>query len=183
MGGDMNNLQKVVTNVYTKKQIVLANASNVEKEVFDNSILITETDLQGIIVYVNRRYCGLTGFIEDELIGFPHSIVRHPDIPRGVFKAIWKIISSGKIWRGYLKHLCKDGSFFWTLSYIQPKFNNYGQITGYTSSSKVAYLTYRIEAEEQYKRLKDDKYIDDPYFMQSEDYQEYCLKVKEDFNE
>lgn len=179
----MNTLHKVVTNVYTNKQIVLAKSKDVEKVVFDNSILITETDLKGIIVYTNRRYHTLTGYSEGELLGFPHSIVRHPDMPKGVFKAMWTIISSGKIWRGYIKHLCQDGSFFWTLSYIQPKVDKNDRIIGYTSSGKVAYEEHRQEAEEKYTALMGEENIDDPYFMLSESYQDRCLEKQNRLNE
>ncbi len=166
----MTNLRKVITNVRTNEQIVQASPKNKERQVFENSVLISETNLNGIIVYVNRRYLGLTGFNEDELIGAPHKLVRHPDMPRGVFKAMWKIIREGKIWRGYIKHLCKDGSFFWTLSYVQAKFDENGQILGYTSTGKMAFEVTRMEVEDKYKTLMGREHIDDPYFMASEDY-------------
>jgi len=166
----MKNLHKVIKNRFTQEQIILAKPVNREIEIFDKSVLISETDIEGIILYTNRRYQTLSGFLEKELIGSPHNIMRHPDMPRGVFKAMWKIISEKKVWRGYIKHLCKDGSFFWTLSYIQAKLDKHGMIIGYTSSSKVAYDETRKEVEAKYKVLMGNEHIDDKYFMASESY-------------
>lgn len=168
----MTNLHKIINNKYNNKQIVLPKPSQKEIEVFERSILVSETDLEGIIVYTNRRYEALTGYSHKELIGFPHHIVRHPDMPSGVFRAMWKIISEKKIWRGCIKHLCKDGSFFWTLTYIQAKLDEDGQIIGYTGTGKVAYMKPREEIEARYKELMGDAHIDDKYFMASDNYYE-----------
>jgi len=169
----VTNLRKVITNTVTNTKIVQATPTTHEKKVFDRSILVSETDQDGIMTYVNRRYLALTGFNEVELMGSPHKIVRHPDMPRGVFKAMWKIISDRKIWRGYIKHLCKDGSFFWTLSYVQAKLDENDQIIGYTSTGKMAYEQPRKEVEEKYKELMGKDFVDDKYFMASESYKEY----------
>ena len=169
----MINLRKVITNVLTNAKFVQAAPTNQEKEVFERSLLISETDTYGIITYANRRYFKLTGFDEDELIGCPHKIVRHPDMPRGVFKAMWKIISEDKIWRGYIKHLCKDGSYFWTLSYIQAKRDEKGNVIGYTSTGKMAYEETRSKVEAKYKERMGSAFIDDKYFMLSEGYKDH----------
>ena len=176
----MTNLSKVTTNTLSKVQFVQAVPSKKEIELFDRSILVSETDLNGIIVYANRRYIFLTGFVEKELIGSSHKIVRHPDMPRGVFKAMKKIIIEKKIWRGYVKHLCRDGSYFWTLSYVQSKLDKNGNIIGYVSTGKIAYEESRIEAEKRYKELMKDEHIDDRYFMTSESFLETQI-LKRDY--
>jgi len=168
----MTKLRKVIINTLTNVKIVQANPIDQEIEVFDKSILLSETDANGILVYTNRRYQGLTGFTEEELIGSPHKIVNHPDMPRGVFKAMWKIIRDKKIWRGYIKHLCKDGSYFWTLSYIQAKLDDKNHVVGYISTGKIAFEQSRKEAEKKYKELLGNANIDDKYFMVSESYYE-----------
>lgn len=169
----MINLRKVITNVLSNERFVQAAPTHNEIEVFERSLLISETDVHGIITYANRRYFRLTGFNEDELIGCPHKIVRHPDMPRGVFRAMWKIINDNKIWRGYIKHLCKDGSYFWTLSYIQAKLDEEGNVIGYTSTGKMAYEESRNAVEAKYKQLMGSAFIDDKYFMLSESYKEH----------
>ena len=176
----MTNLRKVITNKLTNVQIVQSEPSEIEIKVFDSSVLVSETDLEGVIIYTNRRYQSLTGFSVKELIGASHKLVRHPDMPRGVFQAMWKIIQNKKIWRGYVKHLCKDGSYFWTLSYVQSKLNKNGDIIGYVSTGKMAYEESRLEAEKRYKELLNDKYIDDRYFMASDSYLETQI-LKRDY--
>ena len=177
-GQPMINLRKVITNTLTNVQIVQSVPNTREIKVFDKSILLSETDLNGILTYTNRRYLTLTGFLEKELIGSPHKIVRHPDMPRGVFRAMWKIISDKKIWRGYVKHLSKNGSFFWTLSYVQAKLDEDDNIIGYISTGKIAYAQSRKEVEEKYYELMGNEYLDDKYFMTSESYYETQILKK-----
>lgn len=179
----MTNLCKVITNTLTDDKIVQAEPTSNEIRLFDRSILLSETDLDGILVYINRRYLGLTGFSKKELIGCPHKVVRHPDMPRGVFKAMWNIIQNKKIWRGYIKHLCKDGSFFWTLSYVQAKLDKDENIVGYISTGKIAFVEARKEVEEKYKTLMGESFLDDKYFMASENYYETQILNKYYFNE
>ncbi len=159
----MSNIHKIFTNTITGTQYVQPKPNNNEKH-YDGSAMITETDLNGIITYANRKFLEFTGFERKELIGMPHSIVRHPDMPKGVYKAMWEIISQKKIWRGYIKSLCKDGSSYWALVYIQPKLDTRGNVIGYAASRRDAYPSARLEVESKYLRLKEDEYLDDPYF-------------------
>jgi len=179
----MTKLRRVITNMLTQTRIVQATPSRKEIKVYDKSIFISETDMEGVLVYTNRRYQALTGFCELELIGSSHKIVRHPDMPRGVFKAMWKIIKAKKIWRGYVKHLCKDGSFFWTLSYVQAKLDDENNIIGYVSTGKIAYAQSRTEVEEKYKELLGNTHIDNKYFMASESYYETQVLNKDYLSE
>lgn len=164
---------KVFTNVITHRLIEQATPLDKEVEVYDKSILLSESDKNGIITYTNRRYLKLTGFSEEELIGAPHKLLRHPDMPQGVYKAMSKITHDKKIWRGYVKHLCKDGSYLWTLTYLQAKLDAEGNIIGYISTGKMAYDETRTEVEEKYKSLMGEEHIDDPFFMKSESYKEF----------
>jgi|GEM_PF-3115017 len=154
-----------------------------EIEVFNESVLIIETDVEANIVYANRRYISLLGFSEEELMGSQYHQVWHPDMPKGVLKAMWKIIISRKIWRGYIKHLCKDGSYFWTLSYMHAKTDDEGRIIGYSSTGKVAHKNRREEVEKKYQELADYKHIDDEYFMSSENYYETQILPQAYYNE
>ena len=132
--------------------------------------MITETDVSGVITYANKRFLEFTGFPKRELIGLPHSIVRHPDTPVGLYTAMWEIISSRKVWRGYLKSLCKDGSFFWALLYIQPKLDDKGDIVGYVASRRDAYADAVKDVEARYNALQGEAHIGDEYFMRTELY-------------
>ena len=161
--------------------IIQATPLDKEIEVFNDSVFIIETDMEGHVIYANRRYMALLGFSEDELLGSFYHLVWHPDMPKGVLKAMWKIVTKGKIWRGYLKHLCKDGSFFWTLSYMHAKFDDEGNIIGYSSTGKVTLKSSRKEVEEKYRELKED--VDNEYFMLSENYYETQILPKAYYNE
>ena len=174
----MNNSHRVIKNNYTNKQIIIAKPTDKEVLIYSDSVLVSETNIEGIITYANRRFQTLSGYTSDELIGAPHNIVRHPDIPIGLFKAMWKIITEKKIWRGYIKNLTKDGSYYWTLSYIQAKVNEEGNITGYTATRRRAYLESIQEVEAEYAELMGDKHIDDKYFMRGELFHGTGLETK-----
>lgn len=94
--------------------------------------IISVTDPRGIINYVNDTFVKISGFTRDELIGQPHNIVRHPDMPSEVFAFMWKQIKSGKPFIGMIKNRCKDGSFYWVNAFIIPIVTD-GRIIGYES--------------------------------------------------
>jgi len=85
-----------------------------------NSAIVSETDRKGVITKVNKRFCDISGYTEDELVGQPHNMVRHPDMPKEAFKDMWSTIGRGKVWMGRVKNLRKDGSFYWVLASISP---------------------------------------------------------------
>jgi hypothetical protein len=98
----------------------------------------------------------------------PHSLTRHPDMPEGLFTAMWKIISEKKIWRGYVKSLCKEGKYYWSLMYVQAKLDENDEIVGYTATRRKAYIASLLDVEKKYNELKGKKHCDDAYFMRAE---------------
>jgi aerotaxis receptor len=180
----MLHTSKTIVNTLTHNKIVQAIPQRDEIVIHEDAILITETDKRGIITYANRKYIDFSGFSKRELIGAPHNIVRHPDMPEGLFVALWKIISQKKTWRGYIKSLCKDGKFFWALTYVQAKLDDNGEIIGYRAARKMAYEESLKEVEEQYYLLQGKKHIGNEYFMRSKSYDDdsvlyYALLEKE----
>jgi aerotaxis receptor len=163
----MSNSQKTLINIKTLETFTRPEPIGVYKQ-YDGSAMITETDLDGVITYANRNFIEFIGYERKELIGLPHSIIRHPDVPKGVFKAMWKIIKQKKVWRGYLKNLTREGSHYWALVYIQPKLDSEGNHIGYISNCKDAYPSAIKEVEQKFKELNSDEFIDDPYFMENE---------------
>ena len=153
-----------VINHKTNEKINKADPVNIEV-IFDGGVMITETDLKGNITYANRKFREMTGFSKEELIGSPHSINRHPDMPKGAFRGMWKTITAGEIWRGYVKNLRKDGKYYWVVVYIQPKINKDGHITGYVAGRKVAHTEVIEEVEAAYRDLNNDKDINHKYFL------------------
>ena len=95
-------------------------------------LIISRTDLDGIITHANDAFVELSGYAREDLIGQPHAILRHPDMPRAAFKDLWTTVAAGKKWHGYVKNLCKDGSHYWVYATAVPNVRG-GKIVGYTS--------------------------------------------------
>jgi len=151
-----------VVNTITQHKMVKASPVNIEV-VFDGGIMITETNLEGIITYANKRFLELTGYSEKELIGMPHSINRHPDMPSSLFKNMWKIIKANRIWRGYLKNMTKDGRYYWVIVWVQPKFDETKNVIGYAASRKVPYRAKIEQIQKEYLSLPKEQREKMPY--------------------
>ena len=119
-----------------------------------NRPLISKTDLKGIITYVNTPLCKLSGYSKEELIGKPHNIIRHPDMPKQVFKTLWNTIEKGERFRGFIKNLRKDGTYYWVEAFIQPIYDENGAKIGYISSRKPISEFDKIKYEKIYKEMK-----------------------------
>jgi aerotaxis receptor len=119
---------------------------------FTGGVILSETDTRGIIIYANRRFCQISGYERRELIGKNHNIIRHPDMPKEVFRRLWQTIQEGKSWEGVIKNLRKDGRFFWVHTHIEP-LREGGEIRGYVAVRRPADPDEIAEAELQYKTL------------------------------
>jgi len=126
-----------------------------EEVIFDGRSLITETDLKGVITFVNRKFVEMTGYSKQEAIGQSHNILRHPDMPKAGFEGMWKLIKEGKVWDGYVKNLRKDGKYYWVDVHIVPKKDENGVIIGYIASRKVTDPKRLQNTIIQYKKLRD----------------------------
>lgn len=98
----------------------------------DGHLIVSRTDLLGNLTHANDAFVALSGYQRDELIGMPHSILRHPDMPRLAFKDLWDTLAAGRKWHGYVKNLRKDGRFYWVYATAVPNIRG-GRIAGYTS--------------------------------------------------
>ncbi len=123
-----------------------------EQYSFENGVIVSDTDLKGIITYSNRKFCRIAGYKKSELVGKNHNIVRHPDMPKVAFKDLWETIQKGESWTGTVKNLRKDGRYYWVYSYITPIFRE-GEIVGYSAARKPATPSEIEEAEEIYEKL------------------------------
>ena len=124
-----------------------------EEVAFRGSQLISETDIFGVITYVNRDFCKLMGFSKEELLGQSHSIIRHPDMPDLAFQEMWNRILNGKRWTGYVKNLHKDGKYSWVMIDIISKYDAEGKPTGYIATRRAPGANL-IEIKKQYKKYK-----------------------------
>jgi len=124
-----------------------------EEYFFEGSAIISQTDLKGVITYANRAFSEVSGYSVNELIGQPHNIIRHPDMPKIVFEKMWSTIKSGQAWNGLVKNLRKDGRYYWVDSEILPVKDNDNKITGYIAARKSASRKDIQESEENYKKM------------------------------
>ncbi len=124
-----------------------------EEYKFSNGLILSSTDLKGIITYANRKFCEIAGYTKQELTGKNHNIVRHPDMPKAAFKDLWDTIQQGKEWSGIVKNLRKDGKYYWVYSHITPVMNDAGEITGYTAARRPASENEVEESTALYKEM------------------------------
>lgn len=111
--------------------------SNKEKILDDYAFLVSETDEKGVIRFANRDFCNIAEYEIDELIGKPHNVVRHKDMPKVAFKDLWETVKKGNIWTGYVKNATKNGDFYWVFATVYP-FISCDGTKGYLSCRRKA---------------------------------------------
>ena len=102
-------------------------ANNTETILSENAFLVSETDAKGIILFANEQFCKVAEYSPDELIGKPHSCVRHPDMPKAAFKDLWDTVKKGDVWQGFVKNKTATGGFYWVFATVYPYKNEEGQ--------------------------------------------------------
>ncbi|GGX73696.1 PAS domain S-box protein [Massilia dura] len=127
--------------------------TNREVELDDNHAIVSKTDLDGNIVYVNPYFIQVSGFAEAELIGAPQNIVRHPDMPAEAFADLWASIRSGMPWTGIVKNRCRNGDYYWVKANITP-IREQGRTIGYMSVRTRATREQIAEASAAYAALR-----------------------------
>ena len=126
---------------------------NEEMKFDKQKFMVSKTDLKGNITFVNQNLCEVSGYDENELIGTPHSILRHPDMPKAIFHLMWKRLLSGRAISSVIKNLAKDGRYYWVVSDLKPNFDKDGNIISLISFSRSA-PNYVIETiEELYQTM------------------------------
>jgi len=99
----------------------------------DNEIIVSKTDTKGKITYGNNLFLKMAGYAEKELLGAPHNIIRHPDMPKIVFKLLWDTVQKGQEIYAYVINKSKNGDFYWVFANVTPSYDNKGNIIGYHS--------------------------------------------------
>lgn len=137
MFGDMKpehiigEYKEAVLNLYGGiRRVVLY--TEIETPYPDGKLIVSTTDKSGCITHVNKAFVEMSGYSEDELIGSPHSILRHPDMPAVAFKDLWDTVNRGEHWQGYVKNLRKDGGYYWVKATVIPNIRQ-GKAVSYTS--------------------------------------------------
>ncbi|MFZ6718539.1 methyl-accepting chemotaxis protein [Undibacterium sp. Ji49W] len=126
-----------------------------EVEVKDGQSIVSKTDLKGKIQYCNPTFIEISGFEESELIGAPHNVVRHPDMPVQAFADLWGTIKEGRQWDGMVKNRCKNGDHYWVRANVTPVIEN-DQVVGYMSVRTKPSRAEVAEAEQLYRRMRED---------------------------
>lgn len=114
-----------------------AQTTGVERFFKDDEIIVSKTDLKGHITYANDVFLRVAGMSETEALGQPHSCIRHPDMPRAVFKLLWDTLGAGKEIFAYVLNRAKNGDHYWVLAHVTPSRDASGQVVGYHSNRRV----------------------------------------------
>ena len=130
--------------------------SGIEVPLRDDTMIVSRTNLTGLIEYVNREFVEISGFTEAELIGAPHNIVRHPDMPTEAFADFWKTLKSGKPWTGMVKNRCKNGDHYWVEANATPLYEN-GKVVGFMSVRLKPSAQQVADAESAYRAFREGK--------------------------
>ncbi len=110
--------------------------TGVESHFGDDEIIVSKTDPRGVITYANEIFIRVSGYSEEELLGAPHSILRHPAMPRCVFKLLWDTIQGGREIFAYVVNLAKTGNHYWVLAHVTPTLDGSGRLVGYHSNRR-----------------------------------------------
>lgn len=119
----------------SKKKYSTSEITLIDEEICmaDEEFIVSKTDLRGHITYANRTFMEMALLSEDQLLNINHNIIRHPDMPKGVFKFIWMTIKKEKEFFGYVKNLRSDGRYYWVFANITPEYDESGKLSGYLS--------------------------------------------------
>ena len=130
--------------------------TNVEYPITDETLIVSKTDLKGKLTYFNDQFVDASGFTEQELMGQPHNIIRHPDMPPEAFGNLWDTLKAGKPWAGAVKNRRKNGDFYWVLASATPIWEG-GKVSGYMSIRTKLPSDQRDEAERVYALFRANK--------------------------
>ncbi len=130
-----------------------ARPTGVERTFGADEMIVTKTDLQGRITYANDVFCRVSALREDQLVGRPHSVIRHPQMPRGVFRLLWDTLGEGREIFAYVMNLAGDGAHYWVLAHVTPSYGPGGQPVGYHSNRRQPTRGALTEVQQVYRRM------------------------------
>jgi PAS domain S-box-containing protein len=107
--------------------------TNREHKMADNDFIVSKTDIKGRITYANRIFMQMAQYPESDLLNVQHNIIRHPDMPRGVFRFLWDTIKQNQEFFGFVKNMCANGDYYWVFANVTPDYGSDGQVKGYYS--------------------------------------------------
>jgi len=119
----------------------------------ENEIIVSKTDLTGRITYCNDVFIRVSGYREKDLLGQPHKIIRHPKMPRTIFRLLWNALSQGQELFAYIVNRCRDGDYYWVFAHVTPDFDQSGRTIGFHSNRRVVRPAVLAEILPLYARL------------------------------
>ncbi len=131
----------------------------IETEVPEDEVIISRTDLRGVITYVNDTFAKISGYTGEELIGRPHNILRHPDMPKSVYKELWDTIKAEKSWSGYVKNMRKDRGYYWVYAEVSGVYKD-GKLVEYKSIRSPVERDMRVEMQRVYDKMREKEHED-----------------------
>lgn len=160
--------KKVIENILAGHKIISSRNSETDNHnktkvisIIDKEInldpsktIMSKTDARGIIEYANDYFMEISGYEEYELMGQPHNIIRHPDMPQVIFKLLWERLNKGENIHAFVKNLTKDGRYYWVLTNFETKYNEEGEIISHYSRRKAAPKNTIYTVEKLYKTLR-----------------------------
>lgn len=139
----------------------------------ENEIIVSKTDLKGVITYSNTVFQRVAGYTESELIGQPHNIIRHPAMPKAVFKLLWDTIKSGREIFAYVLNRAKNGDEYWVLAHVTPSYDPNHKLIGYHSNRRYPYR----DAIDRVKKLYREMLVQEQKFQNSKDAMEASTQI------
>jgi len=127
-----------------------------EEYLYTGKPMIVETDRERNITYANRRFVENSGYLKEEIIGAPHCMHMHPEMPAAIFQDACKMNDEGKTWHGLIQNINKEGISYWTDMTIQPKMNEMGRITGYLATRREMEGVDLAEVKAEYVKMKEE---------------------------
>jgi PAS domain S-box-containing protein len=116
-------------------------------------VIVSKTDVRGVITYANRVFLRVAGYNEEELLGKPHNIIRHPDMPRCVFKLLWDKLHKREEVFAYVLNMARNGDHYWVFAHVTPSLDSSGHVVGYHSNRRVPSREAVAKAANLYKQL------------------------------
>lgn len=119
----------------------------------EHEIIVSKTDTHGKITYGNELFLQLSGYQEREIVGAPHNIVRHPDMPKVIFKHLWETVRTGHEINAYVINQAKNGNYYWVFANVTPSFDKSGRVEGYYSVRRKPSQKALLQIKPLYQRL------------------------------
>jgi len=153
----------------------------------EDKLLVSKTDKSGIIKYASEDFCSIAQFSEQELLGKPHNILRHPDMPRTIFNHLWKTLKERQEVNAYVINKTKDGGFYWVYANVTPSVDSSNNIVGYHSSRRKPSKDALNVIEPMYKELRQieqvkgiesaSQYLNNYLYKKGLTYEEFIISI------